>query len=793
MAAPQPDNAAALAFLRLWSPEGPWILTCISLDKKGIETRTFRPESEADLTAWLEQHNGRRNVYFQVNPAIDETAKKSKRENVAALAWLHVDVDPRAGENLESEHERILGLFGERLPEGVPAPTCVVFSGGGYQGFWRLREPMRIDGDPERYEEAKLYNLQLEILFGADSCHNVDRIMRLPGTVNLPDAKKKKKGRVPTLAEQTWFQDERVYDLSDFAKAAAVQSPTSAGLGDGHTVQVAEQVERLVGVDELDQWSVPDRLKVIAVQGRHPDEPKEGDDSRSAWLFDFCCNMVRCGVPDEVLYSVLTDPDFGISESVLELGANARRYALRQIERAKEEADEPWLRILNEKHAVIEDIGGKCRVVQERWDPVLGRSYLTMQSFDDFRNRYMNKSVQVGETKEGAPQYMSVGKWWLLHPARRQYETVVFAPNREVDGAYNLWKGFGCQNIPGDCSLFLEYVRVVVCDGSEEHFRWLERWMARAAQQPASPGEVAIVLRGMRGTGKSFFAKTFGSLFARHFMQVSNPGHLVGNFNSHLRDVVVLFADEAFFAGDKKHASVLKTLITEETLAIEKKGVDVETAPNFIHLIMASNDMHVIPAGGDERRFFVLDVSREHQQDTAYFRAIAEQMDDGGREALLHHLLTLDLGDFNPRQAPETDALREQKLLSLSVEEEWWFGKLEEGSLLGDGLWPREILREALVNDYVNYARRFNITRRGSATAIGRFLNRVCPRLRKIQKRAEIEVTGGDGFSRTITKDRAYFYAMPSLDDCRERWEELYGRQEWIAVQEELGRDGSPF
>ncbi len=189
--------------------------------------------------------------------------------------------------------------------------------------------------------------------------------------------------------------------------------------------------------------------------------------------------------------------------------------------------------------------------------------------------------------------------------------------------------------------------------------------MARCVQKPDCPGEVAVVLRGEMGTGKGAFAKHFGSLFGRHFLQVSDPKHLVGSFNSHLRDCVVLFGDEAFYAGDKKHESVLKALVTEEHLAIEAKGVEVFASPNYTHIILASNSAWVVPAGSNERRFFALDVSAEKMQDKKYFAAITEQMNRGGKEALLHYLLKYDISNFEVRDVPKTIALQDQKLLSI--------------------------------------------------------------------------------------------------------------------------------
>ena len=107
----------------------------------------------------------------------------------------------------------------------------------------------------------------------------------------------------------------------------------------------------------------------------------------------------------------------------------------------------------------------------------------------------------------------------------------------------------------------------------------------------------------------------------------------MGNFNAHLRDAAFVFADEAIFAGDKAHESVLKALITEQYIMIETKFQNAVMAKNCVHLMIASNDEWVVPAGFDERRFFVLDVAAHHQKDSNYFAAIDEQMEQGGAAA----------------------------------------------------------------------------------------------------------------------------------------------------------------
>lgn len=785
---------AGLEFLRWLYPSGPWMLTAIDQNQQEpTRTRTFRPGAEHLLLSWIEDQNKAHwNIYYSVNRPVRDMDKKANREDIAEMGFLHVDVDPRAGEKLEDEIDRIRGLFTTKLPATLPPPSAIIYSGGGFNALWRLQEPVPIASEgldkndiEARYEDAKRYNLQLEILLGGDNCHNIDRILRLPGTTNWPNKKKQAKGRVPVQATIVTLTDSR-YPITRFVAAPPVQSKGAGGTvgGGGVRVSVSGNVPRLSHVNELGE-AVSDRLKMIIVQGFDPDDPNKFGSSRSEWLFHVCCGLVRAGCTDEVIYSVITDPGFMISTSVLDKGSSMERYALRQIQRAREDAINPALRKLNEKHAVIGNTGGKCRIIEEVMDHALARPQLTMQSFEDFRNRYMAEKVQIGTNpKTNEPIHQPLGQWWLQNTNRRQFESLVFVPGREVPGSYNMWRGFACEAKPGDKhQMFLDHMREIVCGGEQVYYDYLVKWMARAVQHPDTQGEVAIVFRGDMGVGKGTVASQFGKLWGRHFLQISDPKHLVGSFNAHLRDAVIVFADEAFYAGDKKHESILKTLITEDYLAIEGKGRDVITSRNYVHLMMASNATWVVPAGVNERRYYVLDVTPARMKDRDYFNRLHATMDQGGRENLLHFLLTLDISDFEVRNVPQTDGLREQKLLTLSTEQEWWYQKLENGSLTKHHVaWTAPIFKEDLLNDYLTYAQKIGVQRRATATALGRFLQNVCPPGYP-RSRQKSKLYSNDMGIRL--NERQYAYEFPPIEECRAYWDKKFsGPYPWPELTE---------
>lgn len=770
------DTQAAIDFLRKFYGESRWVLTAVIPDGT-TDTKTFGEEKIAEAFEWLQLWQGKKNLYFHVNPTRTDRTSKASKEDMYALQWLHVDIDPRAGESIEEEKARALKML-QNFPQ---KPTVIIDSGGGLQGFWRLKlsEELIVDGNLEKIQGLERYNLQLEKIFQADHCHNIDRIMRIPGTINLPTERKKKKGRLPTLAKLVEWNDNE-FPISSFIQAVRVQDKTPGLAGGQPKVKIVSGAVLDIGVQELQDWArehnkiISDHTCALIASGQDPINPTKYS-SRSEALFKVCCDLVRADVPDEMIFAIITGNN-EIAVSVRDK-PNWERYANRQIERAKEDVIDPHLRHMNEKHAVISDIGGRCRVISEVYDESLERFRISKQSFEDLRNRYRHLKVVVGQTKNGVVE-KPLGHFWLDHPQRRQYEKIIFAPGKDVSEAYNLWQGFAVEPTPGSGhESFLQHTKENLCSGNDQYYEYLINWLARLVQHPDKTGQVAIVLKGERGTGKSFWAKTIGRLFGRHFMQVSDSKHLVGSFNAHLRDTVLLFGDEAFFAGDRKHESVLKTLVTEEILVVEGKGIDAEAAPNYVHLILASNEEWVIPAGLDERRFFALEISPNGKGKFEYFQAIQSELTGGGYASLLHFLLTRDISKFEVRDYPKTEALQQQKILSMSAEMQWLYNKLQHGYILKhDSEWKSVIVKEHLYEDYIVEMQEQSKQYRQGRTGFFNFLSSVMPEGFPVSRQQQmlVKVRNDNGHLVEIRK-RVYVVEFPALDVLRAHWDNKMG------------------
>jgi hypothetical protein len=184
-----------------------------------------------------------------------------------------------------------------------------------------------------------------------------------------------------------------------------------------------------------------------------------------------------------------------------------------------------------------------------------------------------------------------------------------------------------------------------------------------------------------------------------------------------------------------------------------------------VRLLVASNNRWVVPAGLEERRFVVIDVSTEKMQKHKYFSAIYTQMENGGYEALLHYLQHYDLeskGKDYLRKIPQTEALIEMKHYSMSSVQKFWFDKLEAGAIKEtDDSWPEEIPYGNLYEEFCKHSNRAGTRARGALTQFAMEMKHLLPKF-KIAKR-QMSVGG--------IKKQVKCYELPSLEKCRKHFD----------------------
>lgn len=395
---------------------------------------------------------------------------------------------------------------------------------------------------------------------------------------------------------------------------------------------------------------------------RHPQEPRA-----------LLSELLACHVPHDWIKQMVPEWPGLASMDVVRVD-NVIRRALVFHEH------EP-LRRYQERYFVLKEFGGKVRLC---WYDSDGN--FRHRSPQSWKEAETTVKIDIDDGKGGKKKTSAADRWYNS-PDRNEYETAEFRPGQHTSpDVLNLWQGWSVGILPNGTPTLPEsllwHIKENMCGGDEAVFRWFMGWMADAVQNVHRTAGTAVVLRGPEGSGKNFWADKFMELFAPHTMMLTNSKQLTGNFNSHLMDKLVVFANEAFFAGNKADAAALKALVTDSTMMVEPKGVDAFQVQKHFRLIIASNDAHVVRVSESDRRYLVLEVdAKENNNSRDYFGEIADEWTNGGREQFMTLLWHWDLSDWNEGQIPDTAARKAQRAYSLGEADQWVMELLDRGEI----------------------------------------------------------------------------------------------------------------
>lgn len=321
------DQDVPLDFLSRIFPDTPWALAAIEpfpeRSNARVEVLLATPQEQTKVKNWLAKYNNVWNLYFIVNTTAPNIRTSPLKSEITQVRALHVDVDFSSIPTQEDWDEAL-----SSIRNLTPPPTVIINSGGGYQAFWLFDKPLPTDTEEAYGDRVESVNQAIaRYVNGGDHCHNVNRLMRLPGTMNVLNKKKLASGRAPART----FIVEADYQRRWSFRRDAIPKPNGAE----ETIQAIGEYSAAAHNRTFDD--LPARLKSLIQTG----DASKYKGNRSALVDAIVAQLVRAGwTPDEI-EPFLVDPMYGSSGHCRDQPAPTRA-ARRQIERITAQVRRGW-------------------------------------------------------------------------------------------------------------------------------------------------------------------------------------------------------------------------------------------------------------------------------------------------------------------------------------------------------------------------------------------------------------------------------------------------------------------
>ena len=379
---------------------------------------------------------------------------------------------------------------------------------------------------------------------------------------------------------------------------------------------------------------------------------------------------------------------------------------------------------------------------------------------------------------------------WIKSRDRNDLENLIFDPkhyyNQNCNSipVYNLFNGLNIEksdtffnpklNIRrktlSEDSPFFNHIKNIWCKGDTKSYEYTLNWFASIIKKPWKKLRSALVLKSTERAGKGLIIdkikEILGDMYVFH---PSSPKDILGDYNVGCRNKLLIFMDELVWGGDKERAGVFKKLISEKKISINAKFKSIYDIDNLANIVIASNENWVVPAGTTDTRWVVLELDNSLAicNKTEKKRIVSEILNTDIYE-LAKFFYERDIENWDSDDIPITDALRDQRINSMSTVNRWWFNSLNTGYFTYENnkkIFNNKdnsvIYRKFIYDSYIEHSKdRHTI----SASLFKKIKNFV----------GELKQT-----RRSIEGKRIYCIVIPKLEICQNLWRNLYRDQNW--------------
>ena len=259
---------------------------------------------------------------------------------------------------------------------------------------------------------------------------------------------------------------------------------------------------------------------------------------------------------------------------------------------------------------------------------------------------------------------------WFKQPNIKTYEKLDFLPP-PVDTPqyiYNTFDGFEVEKfdnnaIECDIEPILNHFKILV-NHNTVSYEYVLNYFAHLIQNTGELPLVSLVFRSEKeGVGKNLMFEHFigySILGSKYVLQTTDIDKIIGRF-SMINNKLLVILDETKGKDTFLNNEKIKSFITSNKIAWEKKGVDGFNINNFARLLFFTNNDTPISIPYGDRRFACFDCSNEVANNRAYFAKLCKILKDPAAIYTFYMFLkNRDLTDFDiVADRPETDFYKE--------------------------------------------------------------------------------------------------------------------------------------
>lgn len=316
---------------------------------------------------------------------------------------------------------------------------------------------------------------------------------------------------------------------------------------------------------------------------------------------------------------------------------------------------------------------------------------------------------------------------WLEDSDIRTYLDVGWTPYNGIytqskKRTFNLFTGYSSaitgEELPNSYAQIKPMLDIMLnlCEGVDRNLNYLLHYLAHIIQKPYEKLPFSIIFTGKQGTGKDTLLCAVGKIVGPHFINSeSNLDNFLGTHAEGLVEKLLVAFNESDSSKTFNYEGVIKTLISEDKLTVNKKYQTPYKIDNTARMFIFSNKQNPIKfdSVSTDRRFIAFKTTDKYadKKYSKWWGQFYKHMNTSGFIiSFYHYLNNIDLTTFNfakERLGVLTETYREMARQQLPPVADWvgdYISKFNESDSWNNSI---EIPEDKIWKSYLLWQNRY--------------------------------------------------------------------------------------